>query len=656
MVAREVSPELVLNIYNPLSAQLVGSQTISTINQPVYLSLFVNGGKEYNVSISGIPPFTSDKSFQLLQITPTENTVYKIDSIYNVCGNALITANSANITICLNKLNLKSPTDDYSGTTIIKQTSYSHGEIEANNRLLNQAKVTYNSGKKILLTPGFSTTNGVVFKAEIGGCDAPNITTEPEYKLGFQKLFINDGNADQTILEMTEFAEKGANLFEMTLRLDEVYKSLSQFNETNTDSLNKYWDLYDRIINHANNIYDHVVFRIAVDYDDTRYYFQDRDENQPNQQIYTTFENALFDLPTEIVQDQFGNPARIAYGSGHGSFASTTAKAKMKGFVQKALDRYYPILQEKLYWVSVVTSAQFETGFNYENSWNGFNFTSPKPCEYDYSPANVSQFKNWLVTEKYTDLAAVNAAHNTNYTNPDQIQPPKVNVTTLDNMTNANVRAMYNSTLFEDWYKFNYKQLKSFLIECKNAIKAKSNNIKFCFEAGSNSDLLSSARKTFNVPDIGTYADVLKTAFVNTEFNGTKTWDADIIRSNFTGEIQSEINESDVVNQGGITDPNIVKQKMLEYSKSAFLNNAGAIIFVADRNTQYYNNSLDALNEFKTWIDNHTEQFSEGQTINVNLSDLIRNFLSAKTPFEVIAPSLPANGYQNRPKIIINQN
>lgn len=650
-----VSPELVLNIYNPLSVQLIGNQTISRVGSPVYLSLFVNGGKEYNASISGIPSFVSDKSFQSLQVIPTESSVYKIDSIYNVCGKATVTTGTANVTVCLNSLNLKNPDDNYSRLTILKQTNQRFGNIEANNRILDKSNVIYNSGKKILLTPGFETADSVVFSAKIGGCKAIAPVTAPDFKLGYQKLFINNGNADQTILEMTEFADKGANLFEMTLRLEEVYKSLSQFNETNPDSLNKYWALYDKIINHASNIYDHVVFRIAVDYDDSRYYFQDRDETRPNQQVYTTFNNALFDLFSEIAQDQFGNPARIAYGSGHGSFASTTAKAKMKGFVQKALDRYYPVLQEKLYWVSVVTSAQFETGFNYENSWNGFSFVPSKPCEYDYTPANVSQFRNWLVTEKYPNLAAVNAAHNTNYTNPDQIQPPKVNVSILDNMTNSNVRAMYNSALFEDWYKFNYKQLKSFLIECKNAVKAKNNNIKFCFESGSNTDQLSVARKTLNVPDISTYADVLKTAFTNTEFNGTKTWDADIIRSNFTGEIQSEINESDVVNQGGITDPNTVKQKMLEYSRSAFLNKAGAVIFVADRNTQYYNNSLNALSEFKNWIDNHTEQFSQGQTININLSDLIRNFPSAKTPFEVIAPSLPANGYQNRPKIIINQ-
>ena len=654
-----VSSNLVLNIYSQLTAQLMGSQTVSTSGSPIYLSLLVNGGKDYNVNISGLAPFNSDKASQTITVTPTQTTTYNLTSVSNSCGNATVigSANAAQVILCPNSLLLQNPTDNYITGNILKQTNNVHGEIIASNHITNKAKVVYNSGKKIVLNPGFSTADSVIFKAEIGGCKNIASVTDPAFKLGYQKLFINHSNFDQTVLEMTEFANKGARLFEMTIRLEQIFKSLSQFNETNPALLNQYWSLFDKIAGHASNIYDFVVIRVAVDYDDSRYYFQERDESDPNQQVYNTYGNALFDLfGGEIIQDQFGNPSRVGSGSGHGSFASVSAKAKMKGFIQKIMERYSPILGERLYWVSVVTSAQFETGFNYENTWNGNNFISPRSCEFDYTPANVNQFRSWLVTERYAGLAGVNSAYGTSYNNQNQIQPPKVNVTSLDNMTGTNVQAMYNSLLFEDWYKFNYKQLKSFLLECRAVVKAQNPNIKFCFEAGSNTDQLSAARKTFNIPDINTYADVLKTTFQTSSFAGSKTWDADVVRTNFTGEIESEINEADLVNIGGITDPIIVKQKMLEYSKTAYLNHAKSIVFVADKTTQYYNNSLDALGEFKTWIDNHTEQLTEGQTINVNLSQLIRNFSTAIAPFNAIAPSLPTNGYQNRPKIIINPN
>ena len=647
-----ISSDLNLKISNPATAQLAGNQTVSTTGLPVYLSLSLSGGGNYTVNIAGIPsPLTLSNSSEIITVSPTENTVYTLTSVSNICGTGTVSG-LANVKICLSSILLKNPTDNYSTGTILKETNSSNGEIIATNRLSNKAKVVYNSGRSIILNPGFSTTDSVSFKAEIKGCKLVATSVDQGFKLGYQAIY---GSTDKVISEMTDFANKGATLFEPTIRLEEVFKSLSQFNETDPTLLNQYWAKFDRIINHANNIYDFVTLRVAVDYDDSRYYFQERDESVPNQQTYSTFGNALFDLfGGEISQDQFGNPSRIGYGSGHGSFASISAKAKMKGFVQKIMDRYYPILGEKIYWVSVVSSGQFETGSNYENAWNGSNFLSPRPCEYDYTPANVGQFKNWLVTERYPNLAAVNAAHGTNYSTQSQIQAPKVNVTTLDAMTGTNVRAMYNSVLFEDWYKFNYKQMKAFLLECKTVVKAKSTAIKFCFEAGSNSDQLSVARKTLNIPDINTYADVLKTTFQTSTFAGTKTWDADIVRSNFTGEIETEINESDVVNMGGTTNLGIVKQKMIDYSKIAYLNHAKAIVFVADKATPYYNNSLDALAEFKLWVENHTEQLTEGQTINVNLSQMIKNFSAALAPFNALSPSLPTNGYQNRPKIIIN--
>ena len=710
-----ISSDLKLTILTKPTAQLTGNKLVDNFNSPINLTVTVSSSDSSIATITGIDSvFHLNNTTNLISILPTQNTKYVLSSIANSCGIGTVSG-SAEVILCPNSIILNGQKDTFDNEVVVKETNSENGEIIAANKIINNANVVYNSGKSIVLEPGFSTTEGVIFKAEIGGCKFKNtiitnpslvikdttntiikdpiitiindtttvivkdtintiindttviikdttiiikdtliVPIAPKFKIGFQKIY---GNATQVISEMTDFANYGATFFETSIRLEDVFKSLSQFNEKNPTLLNKYWNKYDKIINHANNIYESVAIRIIIDYDDTRYYFQERDENNPHQEPYTTNDNALFNLfGGEIIQDQFGNPARVGYGSGHGSFASMTAREKMKGFVQKVMDRYQPILGDKLYWVSVVNSAQFETGMNYENAWNGVDFTDPRPCEYDYSPENVTQFRNWLVTQRYAGLSELNNAYNTNFTEASQIQPPKVGVTTLDNMNWPDVIAMYNSILFEDWYKFNYQQLKSFLLECKDVIKSKNNNIKFCFEAGSNTDQLSAARKTFNIPDINTYADVLKTTFQTSSFSGAKAWDADLVRSNFMGEIESEINENDVVTIGGITDPSTVKQKMLEYSKMAYLNKAKSVIFIADKGTPYYNNSLDALREFKSWVDNHTEQFTEGETININLSDLIRNFSAAIVPFNILAPSLPASGYENRPKIIINPN
>lgn len=651
------SAELDLRVVRQATAKLVGSQTIKDFNSPANLSLILTGGGEYEVNIAGIPSTLKlNNSQETITVNPTENTTYSLISVSNYCGSGTITG-TANISLCQNFLSLANPTDNYSTGTVILETDGTHGEIVANNEISDSAKVTYSAGRSIILNPGFYVSSSGNFTAEIKGCNNKVIASRNnDFKLGYQKLHINRPTADRTITEMTEFAQKGANLFEVTIRLDDVFKTRSQFDETDPAVLGEYWSLYDRIIKHAGNLYDFVVFRVNVDYDDTRYYFQDRDEFDPNQRAYNNFDNALFNLFGEIVQDQFNNPARVGYGSGHGSFSSLSATQKMKGFVQKIMDRYHPILGQKLYWVSVVTAAQFENGFNYENSWDGDQFINPRPCEYDYSPDNVSAFRDWLVTERYGSLREVNATYNANYNNASEIEPPKVGVESIHSMNANNLLAMYNSVLFEDWYRFNYRQMKNFLLDCKSIVKAKSNDIKFCFEAGAVADQLSAARKTFDVPDINTYADVLKTSMTNMSFGGLHMWDADVARSNFTGEIQTEINEMDVVSMAGITDPGMVKQKMLDYSKAAYLNAAKAIIFVSDKTTPYYTNSLDTVGELKTWIGNHTEQLTEGETIYVNLSDLIRNFSQAIAPFNAISSSLPTNGYEKRPKIIINNN
>ncbi|MBA4853147.1 3-coathanger stack domain-containing protein [Emticicia sp. BO119] len=651
------SADLDFRVSRPASATLLGTQTVSDFDSPIYLSLLLEGGGEYEVNIAGISSTLKlNNPHETITVTPSQNTTYSLTSVSNYCGPGSVTG-VANILLCQNSLSLTNPKDNYTTGIIIKETDGTHGEIVANNKISDSAKVTYSAGRSVILNPGFYVSNSGNFIAEIKGCN--NVVAnhqDRDFKLGYQKLHINRPTADKTIAEMTEFAQRGARLFEVTLRLDDVFKTRSQFDETNPEILNEYWSLYDKIIKHANNIYDFVVFRVSVDYDDTRYYFQDRNEFDPSQLPYDNFENALFNLFGEIVQDQFNNPARVGYGSGHGSFSSLTAIAKMKGFVQKIMDRYYPILGQKLYWVSVVSSAQFETGFNFENGWDGENFISPHPCEYDYSTDNVNAFRYWLVNERYNGLAEVNSAYNTNYSDMNLIEPPKVGVNNIQYMNAGNIAAMYNTVVFEDWYRFNYKQMKNFLLMCKSIVKAKSNDIKFCFESGSVADQLGAARKTLDVPDINTYADVLKTNTATMSFGGLHMWDGDIVRSNFSGEIETEINEMDVVHMGGITDPAMVKQKMLEYSKAAYLNNTRAIIFVADKDTPYYSNSLDALGELKTWIDTHTEQFSQGETIYINLSDLIRNFPQAIAPFSILSSSLPTNGYENRPKIIINNN
>ncbi|WP_460470845.1 3-coathanger stack domain-containing protein [Emticicia fontis] len=43
--------------------------------------------------------------------------------------------------------------------------------MNADNKIISPANVTYNAGKSIVLNPGFESATGSVFKAQIQGCN-----------------------------------------------------------------------------------------------------------------------------------------------------------------------------------------------------------------------------------------------------------------------------------------------------------------------------------------------------------------------------------------------------------------------------------------------------------------------------------------------------
>lgn len=71
-------------------------------------------------------------------------------------------------TPCEEPLVLVSPTNDYVGGSIVKQ---SNTTITAFNKVGAAAEVTYRAGASVMLGNGFQTSAGAVFKAEISGCN-----------------------------------------------------------------------------------------------------------------------------------------------------------------------------------------------------------------------------------------------------------------------------------------------------------------------------------------------------------------------------------------------------------------------------------------------------------------------------------------------------
>jgi hypothetical protein len=84
----------------------------------------------------------------------------------NTTGSVVIISNG---NPCFEAISLVSPTDDYSGGTVLKQTNIT---INATNKITGAATtVTYQAGNSVTLSPGFQAEAGTVFKTQIAGCN-----------------------------------------------------------------------------------------------------------------------------------------------------------------------------------------------------------------------------------------------------------------------------------------------------------------------------------------------------------------------------------------------------------------------------------------------------------------------------------------------------
>ncbi len=103
--------------------------------------------------------------------SPEAITISGIYYIKATSANGCVDIKPVVVTIannCPDNLILVSPTDDQSGTGVVKKAGMT---IMATNKVNSGANVGYQAGKSITLNPGTEISAGSVFKAEIKGCD-----------------------------------------------------------------------------------------------------------------------------------------------------------------------------------------------------------------------------------------------------------------------------------------------------------------------------------------------------------------------------------------------------------------------------------------------------------------------------------------------------
>jgi len=476
--------------------------------------------------------------------------------------------------------------------------------------------------------------------------------------------FESQATLARTLTEYDDHIASGGNCIMVQIGWDEVFQTYSA-QTTNADSS---WTKFDGLIDYIaakTTLAGDPVFvrlRIKTSMDDGTHY----------DLFGATNTSGFYGLSQSAIGTR-GFPTRIGYGTGHVSLAYSTGVNQALNFVQKCVDRYNTRLGSQLLDVSVVNTAQFEAGYNYENQhyyyiyeedgtthidqqWiyeriplspyyryvldgGGFKIPSGQssgnatvntdayPETYDYSTYSIAGFRTWIASlPKYDTIAKVNTAWGEVNGDYSDIQPPTV----ASGATATQLNAIFATTKGQDWWLWNYKLIKDYQVACKSIVATYAPDAKFFLEWGSCTDDLAIRRMSLNVADMASFSDMMKAQFGLSANKPNLALTLDVIRTNYSKKIGTELNSYDMRQQYGATDSNQVKNTMIEFGQNCILNGAMDIMFISSKDNQSdFTATMDAMKVLIAYSTNHSGRINGVKDITYNLGQILNspNFL-----------------------------
>ncbi len=518
-------------------------------------------------------------------------------------------------------------------------------------------------------------------KTNMGTISEPPILLREKY-VAWQIMFL-DGNVAKAIDEMNQIYAAGVRAVRLVVSLDAIYWDKTEWDADSSDL----WTKYDALIAHANTLFDKISIRVVTYWDDSKWYILRNGQYGPN----NLNPNPLFNLFTEIAQDQWKVPMRVKGGVGHASMANIRARGIMTAFALRVIKRY-KYLGSKFNKVSVNPTPDQETGEAYSQAFVGDTINggwidngvdnNGNPALYDYSDDSTLVFQETFLPGLYeNDIRKLNTAYGTtyNYTGQKvdfkQVPPPKIAAATARQSTMILYQALFNTQQFQDWHEHNFQLHWIWWTEVKAAIKAELPHLLFVFEPGGFRDPLAPFRLSSNLPRLSKLFDVLKTGIDTSNWaNNIYSSAADIARTNWPGQLEKEVNKHDVSTQGGPTETNAVKEAMRLACIDGFLNGCDVIDLIDDNQTDNtithgvpidlnnpstWTNQFPKTLELATYLIGWLEQgngyngvtINNTQTINQDLKSRVRNLQFAEQQIVNAGGSI-----NNRINVILTDN
>lgn len=306
----------------------------------------------------------------------------------------------------------------------------------------------------------------------------PSLTDENQRYLCIALLNTTEG-AEFGLDVIREGAKKGCNAVMVTVRWDVVYY---------TPSSSANWAQYDNQIRLAKELGLKVFLRIHL--------------------ARCCNRNEGYWEESESARDERGNTLKEIFSMSH-----EPSLQKALGFVREVCQRYNSDQQNgHILCLAATTTTTQESGYHYENSANGGNYTAM----YDYSPSMITGYREWLL-QRYGSLSKINSEWKSDYNNVNDIQPVNTSYPHSENKR------------WSDWYVFRHNALKKFLDGVSSSAKGVNGSYKVINDFGSVHDGLSFRRATFAFKDLARNTDGTK---INDSQYFSHYFSADVLRSN----------------------------------------------------------------------------------------------------------------------------
>lgn len=480
------------------------------------------------------------------------------------------------------------------------------------------------SGRNNALNGYFSSQSSAISDTPDGYGDLPPTDEFQNTKINsYMDLFpVAGGNSaekDASVQRVKNsldvFTAAGGNAFVLVLRWEEVFKNITEQNA----NLDTSWTRYDQLVNYAKDKGLKVCFRICVDMDD----------NTLNVNGTGT---AFYGLDNSA-KDEWGYPARIEYGFGHCSLSYTTGLNMLYDFVDKVLARYSTMLGNKFLWYSVTTTAQQESGYNYENqNYDMGAGGSPGPrykTGYDHSTHALAAFKAWCQTEYSNNISLLNAVWGTTLSTFDSITTPKSGVVSAGTTSEQPFLNVFKTNKGKDFFRFTYSTIKAFQTTCYNK---RPSGVKYVLEYGSCSDIMSALRYSCFVSDAASYSDMIKAQYG--ALNGFRdlSFSLDVIRSNYSKKKGTEINSADIYRrQGGsiygATSIQNMKEIAFQLAKSTIENEGKELIWISDYNDRpVFDALIEVMQQSKAYMESYTGSTQIVATASYKLGEVLDGY------------------------------